>query len=292
VAKLADDECYPTEILQEFKSFTISSMDDYLPAYNLIKNILVSFNGDAEKFYPSIYKAFIKENPYKNLSTKSSRLLSFEVANHVLAHLTGVTFKDDIITFKCDEKKFNEKERSIIAYLGGYVFGTFYRRIRFSKSSNSSLYHQQCLSFLVAGKCTGETPKLPEHQLVNTHDRGGLWKVNKDVVDIFCIAESFFLSTTKNNSSKIDSKAIVSALMKDTWVLLSFSQIRRSSPDTIKKEVVLNLIEDLLTLYFRVRTFSYVKDKQQLYKIQKSKTRTNSLRTTIKKQSSNLQQGH
>ena len=74
-----------------------------------------------------------------------------------MAHLTGgASFKNDIITFKHESHQFTEKEKSILTYLSGYVFGTFYRRIRFS-SKVSTLHHKLCLSFLLAGKCTGET---------------------------------------------------------------------------------------------------------------------------------------
>ena len=264
VSKLAKDECYPKEISKEFEKVNITCLDDIIPAYNIIKPLLVKFNGDAEKFLPSVYKGYAQENPYKDLSQNCGRLLSFEVANHVLVHLSGAKLNEGVIEFTYDEKLFSEKDKSLVAYLSGYVFSTFYRRIRFSTSNNTSSYHHQCLSFLIAGKCTGE---LPEHKYVNIRNRGGLWSVNEDVICIFTVAESYFISSTKQHTNRIDSKVIVSALMKDTWLLVNFSRLRRNSADPIKKEVALNLLEDLLTLYIRVRAFSYAKDKQQKYKI-------------------------
>ena len=56
----------------------------------------------------------------------------------------------------------------------------------------------------------------------------------------------------------------------------------------MKKEIGLNLLEDMLTLYIRVRAHSYARDKQQLHKVSKNKTKNRSLRTEIKKQSSSL----
>ena len=55
--------------------------------------------------------------------------------------------------------------------------------------------------------------------------------------------------------------------MKDCYVLANVSKIRHSSSNEIKKEVALNSLADLLILYIRVRAFSYVKDKQQAFKI-------------------------
>ena len=166
------------------------------------------------------------------------------------------------------------------------MFGTMYRRIRFSKSSShSSTYHQQCLSFLMAGKCLDENLSIPEHKHVETFDRGGLWKVNLDVISIFSVAESYFLSSCRNGANNIDCKAIVTALLKDTNVINHFTKVRDSSPDFIKKEVAFNFLGGLLTLYVRVRVFSYTKNKVQVFKIQTSKLKSRSLRTSLKQKS-------
>ena len=127
-------------------------------------------------------------------------------------------------------------------------------------------YHQQCLSFLEADKCVRETVSLPEHRDVDVLNRGGLWKVNEDVIAIYSVAEAYFLSSTKKLQNKIVSKDIVNALIENCMVLESFAKARRSSPDNFKKEIALNLLEDLLTLYIHVRTFSYVKGKIQAFK--------------------------
>ena len=89
------------------------------------ENGIKSFN---EKFYPQFYKAFISaENLYKNLSGNCGLLLSFEVANHVLAQLTGETIQEDVLTYDMDEaENCSGKNLFLLSYLGGYVFGTFY----------------------------------------------------------------------------------------------------------------------------------------------------------------------
>ena len=138
----------------------------------------------------------------------------------------------------------------------------------------------------MAGKCVGETISLPEHRHVDVLNLGGLGKVNEDVLAIFSVAEAYFLSSTKKLQNKIVSKDIVNARMENCMVLESFAKVRRSSPDNIKKEIAFNLLEDLLTLYIRVRTFSYVKDKVQAFKIRNSKTKSRSLRTGMKQSTS------
>ena len=292
VIKLAADECYPESVTDMFKKFRLDNNSENIPGYSLIKPLLESFDGDLEKFYPKFYKVFTEDsNTFgTTLDRHCSLLLGFELANHVVAHITGATFQDEVLTLDNSEKKFTDKEMSIIAYLSGYVFGTFYRRIRFSKSSTKSTYHQECLSFLIAGK-SSETNN-PVYKHINLFDRGGLWRVNEDVISIFTVAETYFLSASKKSINNIDSKSIVAELLKNSLILTNFSKVRSNSQDKITKEIALNLLEDLLMLYIRLRTFSFVKDKVQAFKIRQSKTRSRSLRTTIKQQSKSLFQGH
>ena len=132
----------------------------------------------------------------------------------------------------------------------------------------------------MAGKCVGKTVSLPEHRHVDVLNRGGLWKVNEDVIAIFSVAEAYFLSSTKKLQNKIVS--IVNALMENCMVLESFTKVRRTSPDNIKNEIAFKFLEDFLTLYIRARTFSYVKDKVQAFKIRNSKTKSRSLRAGMK----------
>ena len=55
-----------------------------------------------------------------------------KVANVVIAYLATATLKDDSVEFNCNENQFIAKEKSIIAYNSGYVFGRMYRRMHFS----------------------------------------------------------------------------------------------------------------------------------------------------------------
>ena len=138
----------------------------------------------------------------------------------------------------------------------------------------------------MAGRCVGETVSLPEQRHVDVLNRGSLWKMNEDVIALFSVAEAYFLSSTKKLQNKIVSKDIFNALMEKCMVLQNFAKVRHSSPDNITKEIAFNLLEDLLTLFIRVRTFSYVKDKVQAFKIRNSKTKSRSPRTGMKQSTS------
>ena len=294
---LAVDECYPEDITSEFQKYIgLVNVDNVNDCYQLVKEVIQGYNGNAEKFYPRFYKAVSDASrPFKTLSRNAGLILAFEVANHVLAHLSDSTLENDVITSKASAK-FDEKEKAIIYYISGYVFGTMYRRIFYKSTENNeqSFYHQQYLSILLAGKLSyeHEIPGLYSTDLVDARDRGGLWKVTRDVVDIFTEAEACFREYVKTSTKKINAQFIVLSLMKNCSVLTNLKKLRNSASDNIKKEVAVNFLEDLLMLYIRVRTFSYVKNLKECHKIKFDKKRSSSLRTELKKKTSSLELGH
>ena len=136
----------------------------------------------------------------------------------------------------------------------------------------------------MAGKCSGENLPLPEHKHIEILDQGGLWKVDNNVTLVFKVAECHFKTITSFPAIKVDCKSIVSTLMKNPIIDENMSKIRRKSTDAIiKKEIALNLLEDLLTLYIGARTFSFAAGQIQSHKIKKSRLKSRSLRTSLKK---------
>ena len=124
--KLAGDECYPEIIRNELNAYAVGSLDHVTHVYKIIENVVTEFDGNAEKFFPRFYKCISGENIFLNLSKHSGTLLGFELANHVLAHISGTRFKDDIFDCNPAPMEFTPKEEDIIVYLAGYVLGTLY----------------------------------------------------------------------------------------------------------------------------------------------------------------------
>ena len=60
----------------------------------------------------------------------------------------------------------------------------------------------------------------------------------------------------------------------------------------MKQEFRINLLEHILTLYFRVRAFSFTKDVREKHKAAHKALRKCSLRTEIKKVSSSIVERH
>ena len=266
--KLSKDECYPESVMEEFKNFN-ASLEDLMPYYKLILPVVNSFSGDKEKFYPQIYNLYSQAVNYKNLSHDCSLILSFDVVNQILAHLSSAKIHIDILVYKnSDISTLTEKDISIISYLSGFVFGTLYRQLRSTKCNTSSYYQQQCLLFLIAGKCSGENLPLPEHKHIEILDEGGLWKVDNNVTLIFKVAECHFKTITSVPTTKTDCKSTVCTLMKNPIIHENMSKIRSKSTDTIiKKEIALNLLEDLLTnCIFVSRHFIFQKTRYKFIK--------------------------
>lgn len=289
INKLKKDECYPPTILNELSKYTIDSVEDVFPCYHRISSTILTFNGDSEKFYPDFYTIVSSNDVFPGLANECKLLLGFELANHVLAHLTGGTVTNEVVDFS--QTEVDEKQKAIIAYVSGYVIGKLFRKLRFSKNKN--IYQEQYLSILEACKYIEGSETDSRHQkLVDLKNRGGLWKINSDVVAIFSIAESYFVSITKNFVSKIDASKIVSVLLDNTILIAFYSSIRRRSELLVKKEIALNLLADMLALYIRIRAHSYARNKQQEHKVNKDATKTKSLRTERKRATPSMDSGH
>ncbi len=91
---------------------------------------------------------------------------------------------------KFDLATFSKKDIACIANLSGYVFSTFYRRVRNSRKWNT--YRSQiCLSLLLAGKSIiVDDESNTAHALVDARNRGGLWKMSSEVISMFSIVEA------------------------------------------------------------------------------------------------------
>lgn len=64
--KLLVEECYPDEILKEFKNFSFTSLDAE-HSFKFIEGCVQSFDGDAEKFFPKFNKFVSQNNVFKNI---------------------------------------------------------------------------------------------------------------------------------------------------------------------------------------------------------------------------------
>ena len=265
--KLASDQCYPASIQNEFFGYHIT-IDEAVSLYTVLENVVE--NLDHETFLPKFY-SIIKENCdvlFKGISKHPTLLLGMELASQIMAHVVGIEIETtDIIQPKLTT--LTDRERNALAYLSGYVCGTLYQRLRKAtrdQKSNLDDSRKQYLALLLASKVDIDDAKLSHTKLLNTKNRGGLWCVNDDTTMIFHIAETLFVNTTANTGSRIDAEVMVNSLLADPIILSRWSNVARSAELEICKEFQTNLLEHMLTLFLRVRAFSYAKDIKQAHK--------------------------
>ena len=71
--------------------------------------------------------------------------------------------------------------------------------------------------------------------------------------------------------------------MVNSEILINYYSVYNDTPEEVEKEVALNLLDHMLTLYIRVRDFSYAKKKVELHKLQTNTSKSHSIRTEMKK---------
>ena len=218
-AKLcSNDLCLPEATRCVFSAFSFTN-DDAVDLWNNFKPIIEKYNGDAETFYMDFY-GLLAGNllPSKFEDSTISNILLTEVANHMLIHLSGVN-KDALgnienVTF------ISEKELNSLQYLAGFIIHKLHTKFRFSKFSSSD-YNKQCISILQACKVESDDSQI----LVNIRDRGGLWKANKKIQDVFLQCEQIFRSMTSNFTTTLVCKDIVKEMLHNSSVLSNFKSV-------------------------------------------------------------------
>lgn len=294
VSKLISEDCLSKGTIETLTSYNVT-LDEASYCYEHLKDVVQNYKGDKENFLPAFYKLVMHQKIFRSLSDKKSlTALGFELGNVVLSHITaGGSVKKK--TVELERKEFTSKERNIAKYLSGYVFGTLYRRIRYSKhkhfcTETSSSFQ----SILLAGKLENEESIDQDDKLIEAKNRGGLWLVKGDILELFLIVERYFRKETMlaKSARKIDSHAMISNLISNSNILTFYNNIVDETMEKINKEIALNLLEHILMLYIRARTFSFVKDKKEIFHLEGKKKKLKSLRKSIKEASSSLEHGH
>ena len=162
-----------------------------------------------------------------------------------------------------------------------------YTKFKFSSKYKSD-HSQQTLSILKACKVEHDDSQT----LVNLNDRGSLWKVNKEMQSIFIECENIFRARTSTFQTSIDSTSLVSEMLQNCHVVSSYRLICYGVEPKVPNEICFNILEKMLMLFTRVRTFSYAKDICEKYKSKKKHAKKSSLRKEIKKASSSTDMGH
>ena len=222
--KMANDKCLPENVTNELKLYA-PSMQDITHSYLILQAVTVNFV--SKIFLPHFTTLCRKLIIYFLICREMHRyFFGFDLANHIVAYVCHGYFHDENSGFETAfpaTADLTEKEKDIIGYLSGYVFGTFSRRIRNSEKWNSPV-NQQHLKILLNGKTDNVHCDMT---LVTVKDRGGLWKVTPEVCKVFSAAELLSISQSQGNVHKINTAEMVSKLLVNTEILSNYSLIYR-----------------------------------------------------------------
>ena len=231
-----------------------------------------------EKLYYTFF-GLISDNLLPNHFNHAcdSNTLLHKVANDMLQHLSDV--KEKLTPVMETTFDISNKEIKCLHYLAGFVIHKLYKKFKFSKKEKDPVYNFQCCLILRA--CQVETDV--NETLVNVRDRGGLWRANPKIIDLFVQWELLFRSRTSVFFTSLSTKDFVVDIMTNIIVRSNFNSVCMSTDNLVSQEIQKNVLEQMITLFVCVRTFSFAKSTRERHKIAKKESRKRSLRTEIKK---------
>ena len=117
-------------------------------------------------------------------------------------------------------------------------------------------------------------------------NHGGLWKANETAQAIFLTAEKLFrIETNKPNIKQIDCPTLVLKGLNAIDTRAKFNVLLESCKIEVNRNIGLDTLQQILSLYVKVRSFSFAKDIVEKYKNTEVKVKAKSLRTEIKRSS-------
>ena len=278
INNIVDEDLQSDNILDELKGCILSNTEQCLPYFSEVMSTSTTLN--AEKFYPKFINVVTQIDSISGLSKDSSTVVGFELANLVLAHFKSLKSPESPATSP-EISTLSDREVAIVVYIGGYVFGELYRRIRKSRAWASDM-NQQKLALFKAGKV--EPVENDDHyQLVKCRDRGGLWYVSPAVIKIFIETEKAFKLETLNFTIKIDFDKIASVVVSMDDIQTSIRNIEDACDVPVEEEVLMNFLDHIILQYVRVRANSYAKDEVQKHKLKFNVSKAKGLRTELKR---------
>ena len=177
--------------------------------------------------------------------------------------LTGHHFrqKDEESAVISNARNISEREIAGLQYLGGYIVRHVYYTLKRAAGGNKS-----SLAAILAFK---SEEKPTNHKLVSALDRNGLWYITHDFQEILLVAEKTFCFQVKNreNLKLIDQNLICAKIMDTSTVFDCFQNSLDKADVVISDGESKDVLQALLKLFVRVRSFNFAKDVVQKAKL-------------------------
>ena len=284
--KIADNPIYAEYIRNDLAAYHYMPINEESEEFKAIAEIINSFSKkiDLDKFYQRFYTAIPRkaQQCFPGISNHAATLLSMKLADQLLAQVKeGTASLSQTSTAELPE--LSERETAGLQYIGGYVFHKLHHKHR-SGTKWQSKQSQCTMEVLKQGKCRSE--ELQTNKLTSALSRGGLWGINKDAEHIFVQAEINFRRFCPTDSSrKIDVNLMIAETIQDYTVKQAFDALV-AKLDTVPDSTLLkDILNSIISLYIRVRCFSFARDVIQKFKMEVKKGKTKRLREEIKRSS-------
>ena len=130
------------------------------------------------------------------------------------------------------------------------------------------------MAILNAGKLEQGTET---QKLVSNLNRGGLWSITQPAQNIFFNTEHFRDETSKSGLLKIVIAGITESAIMDSQVISSFQSMVSDAEIVTISNVNKDVLHAIVSLYIRVRSYTFAKDVIQSHKIQSKHAKTKAL---------------
>ena len=282
--RLVNNKVFSKDIREELSAYQFTNLSEDSMEFAELQKIFKQLmkKKDQEKFYTLFYSTvpLNSTNYFTGLSRNAATLLSTKVADIMLVYSKEKSF----VPVKDFEIKLSDKEMAGLQYVGGYVLHKLYNKHTKSKLCESTA-SQQVIAVLKAGK-EQEHIMTENHKLTSSLNRGGLWGITRPAQTIFIRTEKYFRFLTSNYPvTGIDINEIRSKSTNDSEVLTAFNCIKANSELKVDNRVAKDVLQNIIHLYIRVRSFSFARDVVQKYKLQMKLVKEKGLRKQISRAS-------
>ncbi|XP_065683758.1 uncharacterized protein LOC124813946 [Hydra vulgaris] len=273
--KILNTSYYPNDLTEPIKNYNLFVTDQF---YAETKKYFIELckPGDVERYFSKIYADFVlgAESYFSGLQKPYCTLFATKFVDKLISHSKKVKEfgnKEPIQVYPI-----TESEMDALQFLAGYVVKKFLKKYKNSKNFKN----YQSLILLLESMLTNDI----KQKLIDVQNRGGLSAVNKNMQNIFIkVEECFRIKTSFYSIKKIDIPKITNELLKSEEILSYYNNHCDASGIVIEKELKKNLLENMIQLYCRVRSFSLAKDITEKHKKYLKVEKSKGLRKNIKK---------
>ena len=275
IMSLMDNKNYPESELLKIRQFfnvTACAESMYPKILPLVTDLYQS--GNIDSFYKVYYMTFLLNASFyitDDLHTPISTLILKKIGERLVENIR----KGEDVHNPFDVP-ITDKEMDVLQYLAAYVLQKLLKKFKRGNNSISAL-HQSIVSLLNMMTLKNKE----EHVLIRIMDRGGLIAVRNEILEIFIVAEKVFRSQNMLKERSINSELLANKVSRQIDVFSNFSSIVDSGVN-LEDEIIINLLEKMLSLYFRIRAFSTARDLTLKHNCVKRSTKGKGLRKHLK----------